>query len=227
MRILCVDDASDILEELSISLRMRWSDVDVVEAEDGPTALALFESESPDLFIIDLGLPGMDGYEVIGHIRARSDVPIIILSMRDSERDVVKGLDLGADGCISKPIRHLELLARIQAVLRRARYSVGIMEQVINVGRLRLDPNTREVHMGDKAVTLTPTEYNVLYHLALNAGRVQTHRALMSKIWGRGIDDDRYLLYAHIRNLRSKLKNTGDEPSLISAQRGIGYRLVK
>jgi DNA-binding response OmpR family regulator len=226
VKILCVDDAPDVLDVLSISLQMRWPDADVLRAEDGPTALALFRNESPDLLIVDLRLPGMDGYEVIRHTRARSDVPIIILSVCNQEQDILKGLELGADSYITKPFSHLELLARVQAVLRRARYGFNSMEQVMEVGRVRLDPNTREVYVDGRAITLTPIEYSILYHLARNAGKVQTHRELLSKVWGSEWVEAPHLLAVHMSHLRSKLGDTSDEPSLILTERGIGYRMV-
>jgi DNA-binding response OmpR family regulator len=227
MKIMCIDDAPDILEVLGLSLHMRWPDVEVVKATDGPTALALFEKEAPDLLIVDLGLPGMDGYEVIRRIRSHSDVPIVILSVRDEEQDIVKGLELGADDYMTKPFGHLQLLARIQAVLRRATASPNHGEDVIEIGRLRINPNTREVHINGRLVILTPTEYSILYHLAKNVGRVLTHQVLVNKVWGNEAVDDHHLLTVHINNLRSKLGDTGQESSMILTERGVGYRLAK
>ena len=227
MKVLCIDDAPDILEVLNLSLKMRWPDVEVFKSEDGPTALALFERENPDLLIVDLGLPGMDGYEVIRRVRLYSDVPIVILSVRDEEQDIVKGLELGADDYITKPFGHLQLLARIQAVLRRASSTPSSTEETIEVGELRINPNTREVYVGDRAISLTPTEYSILYHLARNVGRVLTHQALLSKVWGGDAVDDRHLLTVHMNHLRSKMGDTGQEPGLILTERGIGYRMVK
>lgn len=227
MKVLCVDDALDILEVLGLSLKMRWPDAEVLKAEDGPTALTLFERENPDLLIVDLGLPGMDGYEVIRRIRLYSDVPMIILSVRDEEQDIVRGLELGADDYITKPFGHLQLLARVQAVLRRASSTPSSSEALIQVGDLRMDPSSREVYVGDRAVSLTPTEYSILYHLARNAGRVLTHQVLLSKVWGSDAVDDRHLLTVHMNHLRSKLGDTAPEPSMILTERGIGYRLVK
>lgn len=227
MKVLCVDDAPDILEVLNLSLKMRWSDVEVFKAEDGPTALALFEREDPGLLILDIGLPGMDGYEVIRRIRLYSGVPIVILSVRDEEQDIVKGLELGADEYITKPFSHLQLLARIQAVLRRAASTPNSIEETIVVGELRINPNTREVYVGGRLACLTPTEYSILYHLARNIGRVLTHKALLSKVWGGDAVDDRHLLTVHMNHLRSKLGDTGQEPGMILTKRSIGYRMAK
>jgi len=227
MKVLCIDAAPDILEVLTLSLKMRWPDAEVLKAEDGPTALALFERENPDLLIVDLGLPGMDGYEVIRRIRLYSDVPMVILSVRDEEQDIVKGLELGADDYITKPFGHLQLLARVQAVLRRTSSTPSSTEEMVEVGKLRIDPNTREVYVGDKAISLTPTEYSILYHLARNVGRVLTHQVLLSKVWGGDAVDDRHLLTVHMNHLRQKLGDTGQEPAMILTERGIGYRMAK
>ena len=227
MKVLCIDDAPDILEVLSLSLNMRWPDVEVFKAEDGPTALALFEQEDPGLLIVDIGLPGMDGYEVIRRIRLYSGVPIVILSIRDEEQDIAKGLELGADDYITKPFSHLQLLARIQAVLRRAASTPSSTEETIEVGELRINPNTREVYVGGRLACLTPTEYSILYHLARNIGRVLTHQALLSKVWGADAGDDRHLLTVHMNHLRSKLGDTSQEPGMILTERSIGYRMAK
>jgi DNA-binding response OmpR family regulator len=226
MKVLCIDDAPDILEVLSLSLKMRWPDAEILKAEDGPAALEIFERDNPDILIVDLGLPGMDGYEVIRRIRRHSDVPIVILSIRDEEQDIVKGLELGADDYITKPFGHLQLLARIQAVLRRASSAPSGTEEPIEVGELRINPNTREVYVGDRSISLTQTEYSILYHLACNIGRVLTHQSLVSKVWGGDAVEDRHLLTVHMNHLRSKMGNTGRGPGLILTERGVGYRIA-
>ena len=169
----------------------------------------------------------MDGYEVIRRIRLYSDVPMVILSVRDEEQDIVKGLELGADDYITKPFGHLQLLARVQAVLRRVSSTPSSTEEIVEVGKLRIDPNTREVYVGDKAISLTPTEYSILYHLARNVGRVLTHQVLLSKVWGGDAVDDRHLLTVHMNHLRQKLGDTGQGSSMILTERGIGYRMTK
>ena len=227
MKILCIDDAPDILEVQSLSLKMRWPDIEVLKAQDGPTGLTLFEREKPSLVIVDLGLPDMDGYEVIRRIRLDSDVPVIIVSIRDEEQDIVRGLDLGADDYITKPFGHLEFLARIQAVLRRASSAPNGNEEITELGKLRMVPNTREVFIDGESISLTPTEYTILYHLARNSDRVMTHQMLLSKVWGSGAVDDRHLLTVHMKNLRSKLGDTGQEPTIILTERGVGYRIAR
>jgi DNA-binding response OmpR family regulator len=222
-----IDDAPDVLEVVDLCLKMRWPDIQVLRAADGPTGLTIFEQENPDLVVVDLGLPGMDGYEVIQRIRFYSDVPIIILSVRDEEQHIAKGLELGADDYITKPFGHLQLLARIQAVMRRTTATSSASEEMIEIGRLRLDPNTREVWVDNKPIVLTPIEYTLLYHLCRNSGRVVTHQALLSKIWGSESVDDRHLLTVHINHLRSKLGDRTDNSGIIVTERGVGYRLVK
>ncbi len=226
MKVLCIDDAPDILEVLSLSLKMRWPDVEVLKAEDGPAALGLFERGNPDLLIVDLGLPGMDGYEAIRRIRMYSDVPIVILSVASEEQDIAKGLELGADGYVTKPFGHLELLARIQAIMRRASGTLGNAERIIEVGDLRINPDTREVHVGDRSVSLTPIEYSILHHLSSNIGRILTHQSILSRIWGGDAVDDRHLLTVHMNHLRSKLADAGEERGKILTERGIGYRMA-
>ncbi|MHA1938930.1 MAG: response regulator transcription factor [Candidatus Thorarchaeota archaeon] len=226
MKVLCIDDEPDILEVLSLSLKMRWPEAEVLKAEDGPAALGLFERENPHLIIADIGLPGMDGYEVIRRVRLHSDVPVIILSVRCEEQDIARGLELGADGYITKPFGHLELLARIQAILRRASPTSGNTEDTIEIGDLRIHGNTREVYVGDRSVSLTPIEYSILHNLACNVGRILTHQTLLGRIWGDHATDDRQLLTVHMNHLRSKLGDTGQERGKIHTERGVGYRMV-
>ena len=227
MKVLVIDDAPDVLEVVDLCLRMRWPDIEVIRASDGPSGLEAFEQHNPDLVIVDLGLPGMDGYEIIQRIRLFSDVPIIILSVRDEEQHIAKGLELGADDYVTKPFGHLQLLARIQAVMRRVNATATTTEEVLEVGKLRLDPNTREVWVDNKPVVLTKIEYDLLYHLCRNAGRVVTHQALLNKIWGSDSVDDRHLLTVHINHLRNKLGDRTDNTGMIVTERGVGYRLVK
>jgi two-component system KDP operon response regulator KdpE len=139
----------------------------------------------------------------------------------------VKGLDLGADDYLVKPFSHLEFLARVQAVLRRTSVVANGHDGATDLGRLRVVPSTREVFMDGELVCLTPTEYAILYHLARNSDRIVTYQALLSKVWGGEAVDDRHLLTVHMKNLRSKLGDTGQEPSVILTERGIGYRIAK
>jgi two-component system KDP operon response regulator KdpE len=226
MKVLCIDNAPDTVEALDFSLKMKWPDVEVLRAEDGLAGLQLFERENPDLLILDIWLPGMNGYEVIRRIRMSSDVPIIILSVHSKEQDIANGLEVGADDYVTKPFGCAEFLARIQAIMRRSLGVSSNVERMIEVGELRINPDTRKVHVGDRSVSLTPIECSILHHLASNIGRVLTHQSILSRIWGSDAIDDRHLLTVHINHLRSKLANAGENRGKIITERGIGYRMA-
>jgi len=168
LKILVVDDDPDILESLSVSISLRWPDSAVLFAQTGKGGLEMAEGEPPDVIILDVGLPDMDGFEVCREIRQFSDVPIIMLTVRDQEMDKVKGLEIGADDYVTKPFSYIELLSRIQAALRRAYTATPVpLEDTrpFTSRELRVDFATRRVFVNDKEVSLTPTEYRLLYHL--------------------------------------------------------------
>jgi DNA-binding response OmpR family regulator len=171
----------------------------------------------------------MDGYEVIRRIRLFSEVPIVVLTVRDEEQDIARGLELGADDYVTKPFNHLELLSRLNAVLRRVRHSPAAEEASLELGQLRVDPNSRQVWVNGDLVSLTPVEFSLLYHLGRNAGTIQRHEALLKKVWGdeANLAGDRHLLNVHINKLRAKLGDDAKNPQLIMTERGIGYRLLK
>ena len=186
------------------------------------------EIESPDIIILDIGLPDMDGYEVCKEIRRFSDAPIVMLTVRDKEADIVKGLQMGADDYVTKPFKHIELLARVQAVLRRAQMEpTSAEEEPFQTGKLHIDFSRREVLVEDQTVKLTPTEYQLLYHLVKNAGRVMTHRTLLGRVWGREYVDETNYLKVHIQHLRQKLGDDPSDPSMILTERGAGYKFAK
>lgn len=226
MKVLVIDDDPDVVEVVSLCFEMRWPGAELVSAGDGASGLEAVEQENPDLVILDIGLPDFDGFEVCRRIRRFSDVPIVMLTVRDQETDIVKGLELGADDYITKPFSHIELLARVQAVRRRAQaLPLTEDEQPLSTGELFIDFARREVLLKGAPVRLTPTEYHLLYHLVRNAGRVVTHRILLEKVWGREYLDATDYLKVHIQHLRQKL---GDEAQkMISTERGIGYKFAK
>jgi len=209
-------------------LSYRWPGVEVISTPEGNQGLALAETESPDVTILDLGLPDMDGFEVLKDIRSFSNVPIIIVTVRGDEIDKVKGLELGADDYIIKPFSHLELLARIQSVLRRTSLlEVKAEEKPFHSPRLTIDFATRTVIADGQPVKLTPTEYNLLHYLVMNAGNVLTHRALLEKVWGEEYIDSPEYLKVYIQRLRNKLEADPSSPQLLVSQRGIGYKFVR
>ena len=227
MKIAVVDDVPDVVESVRLGFNLQWREVDVLSAATGEQALDLVEQEQPDLVLLDVGLPDMDGYEVLRQIRAFSDIPVIMLTARDDTLDLVKGLELGADDYVTKPFNHLELLARVKAVLRRLDMPAPASRTPSFLsGDLELDFARQEVRLAGERVELTPTEYKLLYHLARNAGHVLTHSTLLAKVWGREYVDEVDYLRVYVRRLRDKLGDDPDSPRYIRTERGLGYRFV-
>jgi two-component system, OmpR family, KDP operon response regulator KdpE len=226
-KILVVDDEADVVEALRIGFALQWREIDVLGAGDGATALDLIEREHPDIVLLDIGLPDMDGFEVLRQVRAFSDVAIVMLTARDDAIDKVKGLELGADDYVTKPFNHLELMARIRAVLRRLDMpGPATRAPSFRSGDLEVDFARQEVRMRGERIELTPTEYKLLYHLVRNAGHVLQHGTLLAKVWGREYVDEVDYLRVYVRRLRDKLDDDPNEPRYIRTERGLGYRFV-
>jgi DNA-binding response OmpR family regulator len=187
MKALLIEDDPKIQEIISVYLKARWPKLEVISTFEGKKGIELSESRKPDIIILDLNLPDMDGLEVLREVRSFSLVPIIILTVRGEEEDIIEGLELGADDYMVKPFRPAELLARIQAVLRRALLPELKSKPPLNLGELIIDPGKREVVLKGKDIKLSPTEYNLLYLLARNEGRVLTHELLLKKGVGGGM----------------------------------------
>lgn len=220
-RVLVVDDEPEIRRFLRASLRTQHHEV--VERDDGAGAIAAVRAEHPDLMILDLGLPDVDGVEVTRRVRAWSQIPIIILSVRHRETDKIEALNAGADDYLTKPFGVGELLARIRVVMRR----VGKMgaQPVYRVGDLTLDMDRHQVTAGGKEIGLTPTEFDILGVLIQNAGKVVTQRQLIHKVWGAAYEDEARLLRVNISNLRRKIEPNPARPTYILTELGVGYRL--
>ena len=184
----------------------------------------MVESESPDIVILDLGLPDISGFEVLRQIRRFSTVPTIILTVRAEEADVVKGLEWGADDYITKPFRQLELLARVKSMIRR---HTPAEESILTYGHLRLEPETAQLHIDEKEIALTVTENHILGHLMKNAGHVVTHSNLAEAVWGDDYPGATDSLKVHIRRLREKIETDPGKPRIILTKTGIGYFLAK
>ena len=219
-RVLIVDDEASIRRYLRPILTSQG--FDVYEASNGQEALNAVLAHRPDLIILDLGLPDIDGIEVTHRLREWSQIPIIILSVREAEQDKVAALDAGADDYLTKPFGNSELLARIRVIQRRQVTSAN--EPVFSTGGLLLDYSRRAVTVKENEVQLTPTEYDILRLLANNAGKVLTHRQLLLGIWGEGYDD-MHTLRVNISNLRAKLEPDPARPTYIHTEAGVGYRL--
>jgi two-component system KDP operon response regulator KdpE len=227
MRILVVDDEPDVVESVRLGFMLQWRDVDVLGAGEGEAALDVVEREHPDIVLLDVGLPGIDGYEVLRQIRAFSDVPIVMLTARDDAMDKVKGLELGADDYVTKPFNHLELMARVKAVLRRLEMPAPASRvPSFKSGDLEVDFAKQEARLDGIRLDLTPTEYKLLYHLVRNAGHILEHGTLLAKVWGREYVDEVDYIRVYIRRLRDKLGDSSDSPRYIQTERGLGYRFI-
>jgi len=220
-RILIIDDERAIRRFLRTILQAHQ--YQVFEAATGEEGLALSAQQRPDIVILDLGLPGIDGIEVTRRLREWSQVPIIILSVRERETDKIAALDAGADDYLTKPFGAGELLARLRAALRRV--ARPAQEPVFTLGDLSVDLTRRLVTRDEEEVQLTPTEYDLLRALVSNAGKVVTHAQLLQEVWGEGYDDAFHLLHVNISNLRRKLEPEPSRPCYLITEPGVGYRL--
>jgi two-component system KDP operon response regulator KdpE len=224
LRVLVVDDEPQIQSLLRIALGSAG--YQILPATTGRDAIRLAASAAPDAIILDLGLPDLDGKEVLRDIRAFSRVPIIVLSARDRESEKVAALDLGADDYIEKPFGMGELLARLRTAARHAARAAGEVTRV-EIGDLVIDLDKRLVLRAGVQVRLTPKEYDLLAVLAKNAGRVVTHRQILTAVWGPAHHDDTQYLRVFIGQLRSKIEPDPNQPTLIRTEPGAGYRFAE
>jgi DNA-binding response OmpR family regulator len=223
MTILIVDDEARIRDFVRMNLELEH--YRVIEAGDGIKALEQLRENLPDLIILDVMMPEMDGFETLRAVREVSTIPVIMLTVRQGEQDKIHGLDLGADDYLAKPFSPRELLSRIRALLRRSLMAPPSRKTEIVVDPdLRIDFARREVVVRGKKVVLRPTEYRLLYHLVSNAGRLLTHETLLSKVWGREYRDEAHYLRLYITYLRQKLEKDPAHPQYILTERGVGYR---
>lgn len=221
IRVLVIDDEAPIRRFLHTALTTH--DYKVFEAGTGQEGLTHIMADHPDLIILDLGLPDMDGVDVTRRVREWSQAPIIILSVREEEMQKVAALDAGADDYLTKPFGLSELLARMRVVMRRQVSPAG--EPVVRSGDLTIDLARRLVTIGDVVVSLTPTEYALLRALAIHAGRVLTHEQLLRQVWGAGYADELHMLRVNLSNLRRKIEPDSTRPTYIQTEPGVGYRL--
>jgi two-component system KDP operon response regulator KdpE len=229
MRAAVIEDDPEIREIVSVAFETTWPGSQVVTAPNGTEGLALVKSASPDVVILDVSLPEGDsyGFDLCKELRTFSDVPVIMVTARNREVDVVKGLELGAADYLSKPFSAMELLARIRAVLRRVQVGPLAMETRPYIGKeLSVDFDTRQVLAHGKPVKLTPTEYRLLCYLLRNPRQVLTNSAILKEVWGEEYLDSNGLVKAHVQRLRKKLGDNPEEPKLILNERGRGYRFV-
>ena len=220
-KVLIVDDEVSIQELIRFNLEQAGFDTEV--AGDGLEAIEMFESYKPDMIVLDLMLPGKDGYDVCKEIRRTSNVPIIMLTAKETELERVLGLELGADDYMTKPFSPLELVARIKAVLRRASGQENQDENEYKVGSIFLQVDTREVKVNDESVDLTRKEFDLLHIFMQNMGKVLTREVLLQKVWGYEYEGETRTVDVHIRHLRRKLGPEGE--TRIETIHGVGYKL--
>jgi DNA-binding response OmpR family regulator len=223
--ILVVDDEPRMIH--FIRLNLEHDGFEVSEAASGTQALEQLRDRLPDLILLDVMMPDLDGFETLELMRDISNVPVIMLTAKGEENDRVRGLELGADDYVTKPFSPRELVSRVRAVLRRVETAGPGMHEIIDVDeRLRLDFGRREVWVDGQLVRLRPTEYKLLYHLVQNAGWVVPHEQLLAKVWGYEYRDETHYLRLYINYLRQKLEKDPSNPRYILTERGVGYRFV-
>jgi two-component system KDP operon response regulator KdpE len=222
--ILVIDDEPQILRAMRTILTEKQ--FQVTTANRGEEGLALAAANEPDLIVLDLGLPDMDGVEVCRQLREWTQLPIIILSVRDSERDKVAALDMGADDYLTKPFGIEELLARVRVALRHSASRRGTQSKTVRAGALTIDLAWHIVRRGESEVKLTGTEYKLLAFLAANHGRVLTHQSILTHVWGQEDSDHTEYLRVYMRQLRKKLEADPERPQYILTEPGIGYRFI-
>lgn len=223
--VLVVDDEERMAR--FIRLNLEHDGFQVIEAFNGQNALNAIREKIPDIILLDIMLPDMDGFEILKLIREINTIPVIMLTAKGEEDDRVRGLELGADDYVTKPFSPRELVSRVKAVLRRSESSGLATKEVIEVDeRLRIDFGRREVRVDGNLIQLRPTEYRLLYHLIQNAGWVMTYDQLLAKVWGYEYRDEPHYVRLYVNYLRQKLEKNPADPRYILTERGIGYRFV-
>jgi len=224
MKVLLIEDDQGIIDAVEAAFEFRWPEAVLVDGKTGNRGIELTRKEAPDVIILDLNLPDISGYQVLKQVRQFSNVPVIILTVRSEDEDVMKGLELGADDYITKPFNYLTLLARVKAVLRRTTMLPfkGTQDNKINA-RLNIDFVNQKVKVDNRTVRLTPIEYKLLVMLAKNQNKLVTYGSLNADLWDKGKSKDTGNIKLVVRRLREKLKD--EPPELILNQRGKGYVL--
>lgn len=221
MKVLVVEDPKEVVEAVELCCTIRWPDARVISTDRGLAVPAIVESESPDIVILDLGLPDIDGLDVLQNLRKTSDVPVIILTARAEDTSRVKGLEMGGDDYVVKPFSPAELLARMNAVLRRST-AAARKGQVVSEDGLHIDIEGQRVRIDGEDVGLTPAEWNLLAYLATNRGKIISNNELAEAVWGSSYIEDSAIRMC-VRRLRIKLNDDPRAPRLLHSHRGLGY----
>ena len=222
MKILIIEDAPPVAETISLAVEMRWPDARIVTAANGEQGIEMAETESPDAVILDLGLPDISGFDVLKRVRHFSDVPILILTVRSDEADIVKGLEWGADDYMLKPFKQLELMARIKGITRRRGPK---REAPLVWGQLRYDPSSIRLTLGSKDMKISRTEGIIIGCLMRQAGNVATYSSIAEAMWGDDFPEAIESIKVHVHHLRQKLEADPAKPRLVLNKAGLGYFL--
>lgn len=226
MKVLIIEDDPIAIETIAVCFELRWPEVEVITADRGEDGIKLALTQNPDVVVLDVGLPGMDGFQTLKDLRQFSDASVIMLTARDGEVDKVKALEYGADDFMTKPFSHIELIARVRAVQRRA--GRPKVEEPAGVylneeAGLEIDLDARSVRRFGKPINLAPLEYSLLNLLIQNEGRVLTHEKIMGQVWGQEYINDVDYLKVYVRRLRNKIGDDAQNTELIHTERGVGY----
>jgi DNA-binding response OmpR family regulator len=228
MRVLLIEDDDRTVKDVCFCLQVRYPEAVIATAGSGSAGLAMAETESPDLMLVDSSLPDIDTPSLVKEVREFSDVPLVILSESETDMDIARGLEAGADESVAKPFSPIELLARVKALLRRAQGQGFRPEHEVYVGSgLTINFGTQEVLVSGEPIKLTPIEYRLLAQLVRNEGRVLPHGLLLERVWGPEYTGDASFVKKYVYRLRSKLEPNGRRPKMLVSQRGVGYRFVR
>ncbi len=226
MNLLIIDNDPESVELLALTVGMTWPDTRTLSASSGDAGIYIVESEGPNLVLLTVDLPDIDGFSVCREIRRFSDVPIIILTDRAKQADIVQGLYVGADDCISKPVDPMVFMARVRAVLKRSDPTPSFEDRVFEHGDLKVYFGEAKVTLAERDVTLSPTEYQLFCQLIKNVGKIVPRRTLLGLVWGREHQEDTSNLKAHIKHIRRKLGDDSTAPKFIFTKHGVGYGFV-
>lgn len=223
MKILIIEDDRSIIDSLDIALKMRWPEAELIFSRLGEEGLSMVEEQHPDIVVLDLGLPDINGFEVLQSVRTFSEVPIIILSVRGDESDVVKGLEWGADDYIVKPFKQMEFIARVKALIRRK--NIPATEASLDKGPYKISVSANKIFYGGKEIILTNSECIIFSKLLENANKIVTYRSIANALWGEEYPGSTEAIRVYIRRLREKIEIYSDQQNVITTKVGFGYIL--
>jgi two-component system KDP operon response regulator KdpE len=221
MKILVIEDDSTIIENLALTFRVGWPESCMIWTALGEEGIEMVEKESPDLVILDLGLPDISGFEVLKSIRLFSKIPILILTVREDETAIVKAFDLGVNEYIFKPFRQMEILARLKSMARSS--NIAHLNEFVKYGNFQFNPSTHTIKYKEKTISLTKSEFLLLQHLAANEGKIVSYSSIAESVWGTDYPGSEKALRVYIRQLRKKIEDNPEKPEIILTESKVGY----